>query len=183
MTNKEIESAKLAMCQQEALKNSIKERYGDVAFSPLALKSNVDVDDYSQLDENLRLYTYMVGLENAVKCSANEELTIDSIDKVYFNEPYTIVKWADGTKTKIKCSNLDNYSPEVGVALCLMKKMCGSSRKYSAFKEAVLKKFYPIVPKDVITNSIDVTALSPEDVVVPILHNKTNKNKREMCFA
>jgi hypothetical protein len=39
------------------------------------------------------------------------------IKNVYFNNPVTVVIWADGTKTIVRCQEGDVYSPETGLAL------------------------------------------------------------------
>lgn len=50
------------------------------------------------------------------------------IDKVIYNDPATIVIWSDGTKTVSKTHAGDVYSPEVGLVLCVLKKLSGSTR-------------------------------------------------------
>ena len=52
-------------------------------------------------------------------------------EKVIFNDPATIVFWKDGTKTVVKCMEGDTYNPEVGLAMCVCKKVYGS--KYHKF--------------------------------------------------
>lgn len=47
------------------------------------------------------------------------------IKRVIFNDPATIVFWDDGTKTVVKCMEGDTYSKEVGLAMCISKKMLG----------------------------------------------------------
>ena len=47
------------------------------------------------------------------------------ITKVIFNPPATIVFWADGCKTVVKCGPDDNFNPHVGIAMCVMKKVYG----------------------------------------------------------
>lgn len=54
-----------------------------------------------------------------------------SVDDVIINPPATIVKWADGTKTVVKCQNNEEYDAEKGIALCFMKKMCGNKSSYN----------------------------------------------------
>lgn len=54
-----------------------------------------------------------------------------SVDDVIINPPATIVKWADGTKTVVKCQNDEEYDAEKGIALCFMKKMCGNTSNYN----------------------------------------------------
>lgn len=43
------------------------------------------------------------------------------IKDVKFNPPATIVFWNDGTKTVVKSSEFDDYDPEKGFMLCVMK--------------------------------------------------------------
>lgn len=45
------------------------------------------------------------------------------IEKVVYNLPAVIVFWSDGTKTISKCCSGDIYSNEVGLAMCLLKKI------------------------------------------------------------
>lgn len=52
---------------------------------------------------------------------------IINIEKVIFNPPATIVIWKDGTKTVVKCAEGDEYNHSAGIALCVMKKVCGDS--------------------------------------------------------
>ena len=50
------------------------------------------------------------------------------IEKVIYNDPATIVIWSDGTKTVSKTHAGDVYSPEVGLVLCVLKKLSGSTK-------------------------------------------------------
>ena len=49
------------------------------------------------------------------------------IKNVIYNRPATIVNWSDGTKTVSKRHGDDDYSPEVGLILCVLKKLQGST--------------------------------------------------------
>jgi hypothetical protein len=53
-----------------------------------------------------------------------------AIKQVIFNDPATIVLWADGTKTVVKCQNNDEYDPEKGLAMCIAKKALGNKGNY-----------------------------------------------------
>ena len=53
------------------------------------------------------------------------------IERVIFNAPATIVIWADGTKTVVKCQDGDTYSEETGLALCIAKKALGNQGNYN----------------------------------------------------
>lgn len=46
--------------------------------------------------------------------------------RVIFNPPATVVLWADGTKTVVKCDPEDEFDVMTGVALCYMKKALGN---------------------------------------------------------
>ena len=72
----------------------------------------------------------------------NDELEPSLIayaQKVIFNNPATIIIWADGTKTVVKCQNGDVYDPEKGMALCCAKKLLGNKSNFNN----VFKKWLP----------------------------------------
>lgn len=64
---------------------------------------------------------------------------VSRITKVIFNKPATIVLWEDGTKTVVKCSNKDIWNPEKGLAMCIIKKICGNDNSY----HKIFKKWIP----------------------------------------
>ncbi len=68
------------------------------------------------------------------------DLTFE-IKDVIFNNPATIVLWADGSKTVVKCQGDDVYSEEVGLALCFAKKALGNKSNFNN----VFKKWIPEV--------------------------------------
>ena len=73
------------------------------------------------------------------KCTPKPANYLPEIKNVKFNGPATIVFWADGTKTVVKCQNGDDYSEEVGLAMCIVKKAFGNTSKYND----VFKKWCP----------------------------------------
>ena len=52
---------------------------------------------------------------------------LPKIKKVIFNNPATIVFWADGTKTVVKVQGKDKYDREKGLSLCIAKKALGNN--------------------------------------------------------
>lgn len=58
------------------------------------------------------------------QCKTN---TLPEIKKVIFNDPATIIIWADGTKTVVKCAEGDIYTKWAGFAFCVCKKIMGDS--------------------------------------------------------
>lgn len=63
------------------------------------------------------------------KCDDAEEDI--QIKDVIFNEPATIIKWTDGTKTVVKCQNGEPYDREKGFAMAIVKKICGNTGCYN----------------------------------------------------
>lgn len=58
------------------------------------------------------------------------------IDRVIFNDPATIVFWKGGDKTVVKCMDGDTYSKEVGLAMCVCKRILGDNY-HRVFKDWV----------------------------------------------
>lgn len=58
--------------------------------------------------------------------SANNLYNTFEIKDIKVNGPATIVFWADGTKTVVKCGPEDMHDLEKAVAMCFMKKALGS---------------------------------------------------------
>ena len=46
------------------------------------------------------------------------------IENIYLNEDkgVVVIKWVDGTKTKVKCQGNEPFDAEKGIALCFMKR-------------------------------------------------------------
>ena len=64
---------------------------------------------------------------------------IPEIKNVIFNDPATIVFWKDGTKTVVKCQDGDEFDPEKGLAMAIVKKAYGNKGSYCN----KLKKWLP----------------------------------------
>lgn len=79
-------------------------------------------------------------LLGTVKIKYNDQVIKNplSIDHVIFSGPATIVFWADGDKTIVKCKPGDEYSYDVGIAMATLKKIFGDS--YSVYKNDVKRK-------------------------------------------
>lgn len=70
-----------------------------------------------------------------------KEEMLDRIDKVIFNNPATIVIWANGDKTVVKCDG-EKYDPEKGLAMAITKYLLGNNHGYyyDIFKKWLPKK-------------------------------------------
>lgn len=62
-----------------------------------------------------------------------------TIEDVIFNDPATIVIWADGSKTVVKCQDNDAFDPEKGLAMAISKKALGNKSNFNN----VFKKWLP----------------------------------------
>ena len=75
------------------------------------------------------------------------------INKVIYNSPKTIVFWNDGTKTSSTCGEKDTYSPEMGLALAVLKKITSG--------EFTVRTLHDWAPED---NTITKTIKTLKDV-------------------
>lgn len=72
---------------------------------------------------------------------------IPEIKKVIFNNPATIVFWADNTKTVVKCGEDEMFDPEKGLAMAISKKALGNSGRYF--------EIFKMWTADALTKSVD----------------------------
>lgn len=61
------------------------------------------------------------------------------VKKVIYSGPCTIVIWADNSKTIVRCQDGDTYSKEVGLLMCLAKKVWGTNTSGSNFNDYISK--------------------------------------------
>ena len=66
---------------------------------------------------------------------------IPAIEQVIFNNPATIIKWADGTKTVVKCGIGDTYSDETGLAMAISKKSLGNKGNFNEVFKTYLDNY------------------------------------------
>lgn len=74
------------------------------------------------------------------KTTSKKAMALDSIKRVIFNDPATIVLWADGTKTVVKCAKDETFDPEKGLAMAIAKKALGNEGWYYDIFKAYLTK-------------------------------------------
>lgn len=83
-------------------------------------------------------YDYLAGFTTWRNEYQKERDKFD-IKDVIFNNPATIVLWADGTKTVVKAEN-EEFDPEKGLAMAITKKALGNNYGYyDIFKKYVGK--------------------------------------------
>lgn len=91
--------------------------------------------DVAAVDHAIIRNKVPAGVHGGFTLPRNGEFTID---RVYFNDPVTVVLWKDGTKTIVRCQEGDTYSAETGLALCFAKKALGNKGNFNdVFKKHV----------------------------------------------
>ena len=81
-----------------------------------------------------------------------DSVQFPAIKKVIFNDPATIILWADGSKTVVMCGERDTYDPEKGMAMAIARKALGNKGNYYNTFEKWLPK------ESKVTHSVTVFA-------------------------
>ena len=92
-------------------------------------------------------------------------LCIPEIKNVIFNDPATIVFWEDGTKTVVKCQDGDEFDPEKGLAMAIVKKAYGNKGSYCNKMKKWLPNDNSVSSKKRMTFREEVAKLHPEDLI------------------
>ena len=95
-------------------------------LSDISNSIDADVDNDS---ENEYIIKYNVVKPNKQHIRNNKQITpiqIPDIQKVRFNNPATIVWFSDGSKTTAVASHGDKYDKEVGLGICILKRVLGN---------------------------------------------------------
>lgn len=89
-----------------------------------------------QVDASISNGPIGVTTYNKIDMLLKKDVSLSTIIvEVIFNNPATIIKWIDGTKTVVK-SNGEDYDPEKGFAMAIAKKAFGNKGNYyNAFKQ------------------------------------------------
>lgn len=70
-------------------------------------------------------------LPQSTYCNWFVKITPPAIERVIFSDPATVVFWADGSKTVVKCQGGDLYDPEKGLMAAMLKKLYGNNNTYN----------------------------------------------------
>lgn len=109
-------------------------------------------DIYKDVYSANELSSYIIGsvinFEKAFKKAFGELFNLEEnnmsrksleVKKVIYSGPCTIVIWADDSKTIVRCQDGDTYSKEVGLLMCLAKKVWGTNASGSNFNDYISK--------------------------------------------
>ena len=98
-------------------------------------KRNIENED-DTLDAMRYLYNDILTTQKYCETFKSPHLYRYAIQKVIFNEPATIILWADGSKTVVKCAEDEVFDSEKGLAMAICKKILGNDFK-KVFKEHI----------------------------------------------
>lgn len=84
------------------------------------------------------------------------------IKNVIFNPPATIVLWSDNSKTVVKVQDGDEFDPEKGLAMAIVKRMNGNTGKYCE----IFKKWIPWVKVEI--DYPEIPSISYEEAIEKI---------------
>lgn len=103
----------------------------------LSLYSESPIGQYLHYDVEATIKAYDILARAREKMMERKRM---EIVRVIFNDPATIVFWADGTKTVVKATNED-FDPEKGLAMAISKRALGDKANYyDVFKKHLNKK-------------------------------------------
>ena len=103
--------------------------------------SSAPEDDLSiEAKEILKKYTYVRKGNKVMLMKANT--VMPAVNQVHFNKVkgYTTVLFVDGTKTTTKGPAGDEFDPEIGYAMCIMKRMHGNRSRFKKVINEYMKK-------------------------------------------
>lgn len=116
-----------------------------VSEIPRAIKNRINVSDGMMnvhvSDDAVEKTIYMMSARGSGKTRWVSDLLknktviyngniYNDIKDVIFNDPATIVFWADGSKTVVKCQKGETFDPEKGLAMAISKKVLGNDYGY-----------------------------------------------------
>ena len=84
-------------------------------------------EKYSSISDQLAAFSQITYPE----LKNNRKSKLPKIENVIFNNPATIVIWADKTKTVVRCQDMDEFNKEHGLAMCMIKKLYDNKGNYN----------------------------------------------------
>jgi len=132
-----IDHAKWLSTDTQRIKNNIEE------FEPIYYISH---DIFTGAEEELSESAIKRVVEDMFRDYKSLDTTngtfhqiINDIEKVVFNPPATVIIFKDGEKVVVKTSEDDEFDPEIGFAMAIIKKLFGSRSGFKKF----IKKWLP----------------------------------------
>lgn len=110
----------------KGLKEASVDRIATISSGPTVTSS---VFQLQAIADDFAIYDYIKHNSTEIVKAYDNWCTSNLIKKVIFSDPCTIVIWADGTKTIVRCTD-EKFDKEKGLAMCIAKKSLGNKGKY-----------------------------------------------------
>lgn len=126
----------------ERLKNIAGMEVADTRFTfkPMESKSLITDIDVESLYPTFAL-DFSVPTNDIYTTKEAIKTMRNSIKKIIFNDPATIIIWGNGDKTIVKCREGETYDPEKGMAMAIAKHFLGDKGNYyETFKKWLPKE-------------------------------------------
>ena len=105
-------------------------KYKYTNYICFSCKHKANGNPYCECCEHFNKYEgSIIRTEECLNMNYKGTQSLPKIENVIFNGPATIVFWADGTKTVVKCQEGDAFDPNTGLAHAISKKALGNSYK------------------------------------------------------
>lgn len=124
-------------------------------------------------EEYVRYCASDVAITAALNSRFRPSTKLPKIKKVIFNNPATIIMWADETKTVVKAQNNEIFDPEKGLAMAITKKALGNEGNYFE----VIKKHVTDYQDSVAVKKLTV------DISVSEAFKNASKNLKKLADA
>lgn len=129
-------------------------RYKYTNYICFSCKHKADNNPYCECCEHGNKYEGgIIRVTECLNMNYKGTQSLPKITNVIFNSPATIVFWADGTKTVVKCQEGDAFDLEKGLAMAISKKAMGNKGSYCNVFKKWTEKYNGTRPL-VLTNEI-----------------------------
>lgn len=98
-------------------------------FDAAKVTPHEDLDVINIIKQSLNARYGRKACSDRITTAVNKANMHRQIKKVIFNNPATIVIWADNVKTIVKCDG-EKFDPEKGLAMAIVKRLLGDNNGY-----------------------------------------------------
>ena len=97
------------------------DNYTNITYTIVNIQyaSTINKDIFEVVRKILSVDHILLRIGNKIE---EQTIMMPFIKSVIFNEPYTIVKWTDGTFTKVRCIDQDSFNEEIGLSMAISRK-------------------------------------------------------------
>lgn len=115
---------------RDGLRDGLKSIYITTGRSGGKTEFQRKIDEWSYIDTDIAYAQAMAAIGDfKLRKNTSWPALSNTISNVIFNDPATIVFWADGTKTVVKAQD-EAFDPEKGLAMAICKKVFGNEGNY-----------------------------------------------------